>query len=257
MSATILVIPDQHAHPDYSNRRADLAGKFMVDLKPDIVVNIGDAADMPSLSAYDKGKRSFIGRSYAADIAGHLNFQERLWHPYRHQKKRLPYSFFCEGNHEHRIERALDFSPELVGTLDFNDLETDYFYDETIKYDGATPGTVEIEGITFAHFLVSGVKGLPVSGEHPAHSLIAKRLKSAVVGHIHTTDYSVRTDATGRRVQAIVAGVFQDYEAPWAGSQVNMLWWPGLIVLRNVENGTFDPEWVSLAALEKTYGKDV
>lgn len=254
MSKTILVVPDQHSHPDYSNDRADWLGRFILDLKPDVVANLGDAADMPSLSSYDKGKRSFVGKSYAKDIASHLDFQERMWLPTRRAKRRLPYSVVLEGNHEHRIEKALDLNPELVGTIDFKDFEFDYFYDEVIRYDGALPGMVEIEGIAFAHFLVSGVKGLPVSGDRIASNLLSKHFRSAVVGHLHTTDYAVRTDLYGKRVQAICAGVYQDYESQWAGAQVNKLWWSGVVVLHNAEGGTYDPQWVSLDWLRKQYG---
>jgi hypothetical protein len=59
MSKTYLVVPDQHAHPDHNNDRADYLGKFIKDLKPHVVVNIGDAADLASLSTFDKGKHSF------------------------------------------------------------------------------------------------------------------------------------------------------------------------------------------------------
>jgi hypothetical protein len=270
MSKIILVVPDQHAHPDFGNDRADWLGRLILDIKPDVVVNMGDAADMASLSSYDKGKRSFYGKSYKKDIDAHLDFQDRMWHPLRHAKKRLPKSYVLEGNHEHRIEKALDLNPELIGTVDVKDFEFDFFYDEIVPYDGALPGMVEIEGITFAHYLTSGVmveiegitfahyltsgvKGLPIGGEHQAHNLIAKQLKSCVVGHTHTTDYSVRTMATGRRVQALVSGVYQDYEAPWAGHQVNKLWWPGLIVLHNVENGTFDPQWIGMKVIKDAY----
>lgn len=258
MSKTILILPDQHAHEQFNNDRADWAGRFILDLKPEIIVNIGDAADMASLSSYDKGKRSFHGKSYKGDIDTHLNFQERLWHPIRKAKRRLPYSYFFEGNHEHRIEKALDLSPELEGTLDFDDFELSFFYDEVIKYDGATPGSKDIEGITFAHYLTSGIKGLAISGEHPAYSLINKQLKSCVVGHSHTTDYCVRTNSDGKRVQSLVCGVYQDYEAPWAGKQVNKLWWPGLIVLHNCQgDGTYSPQWVDMAWLKRMYGDHI
>lgn len=255
MSKTILVVPDQHAHPDFPNDRADWLGRFILDSRPDIVVNVGDAADMPSLSSYDKGKRSFYGKSYKKDIEAHLDFQDRMWHPLRTAKKRLPLSYVLEGNHEHRIEKALDLNPELQGTVDVKDFEFDFFYDHIVPYDGATPGMVEIEGFTFAHYLTSGVKGLPISGEHQAYNLIAKQLKSCVVGHTHTTDYSVRTMATGQRVQAIVVGVYQDYEAPWAGHQVNKLWWPGVVILHNAENGVADPQWISLKVLRDVYSR--
>src|SRR5690606_28393748 len=116
-------IPDQHAHYQHDNRRADWLSKLTIDLSPDIVVNLGDAADMPSLSSYDKGTRSFQGRSYRQDIDAHLDFQSRWWDPVKARKKRLPYRVVLEGNHEHRIERALDLSPELVETIGFKDYD--------------------------------------------------------------------------------------------------------------------------------------
>ena len=81
MSKTHLIIPDSHAHPDYNNNRYDWIGKLILDLKPDVLINIGDTADMPSLSAYDKGKASFHGRNYEKDINAHLDAQERMWGP--------------------------------------------------------------------------------------------------------------------------------------------------------------------------------
>ena len=58
-----MIVPDPHAHPDFHNERADWLGKLIKDLKPDGVINIGDAADMPYLCSYDKGTRAFQGRS--------------------------------------------------------------------------------------------------------------------------------------------------------------------------------------------------
>ena len=52
--SNLLVIGDPHAHPDYDNKRFTDLGRFIVKSRPDIVVCIGDMADMPSLSMYDK-----------------------------------------------------------------------------------------------------------------------------------------------------------------------------------------------------------
>ena len=65
---THLVIPDQHAHPDNNNDRFEWLGKLIVDLKPDVVINLGDMADMPSLCTYDKGTKGFEGRRYKQDV---------------------------------------------------------------------------------------------------------------------------------------------------------------------------------------------
>lgn len=249
----ILVIPDQHADPRHDNSRADLLGKFLLDSRPDIVVNLGDCADMASLSAYDRGKRSFYGRNYRADLEAHLDFQERMWAPIRAAKRKMPYSIVLEGNHEHRIEKALDLSPELEGTMSFNDYDFNRHYDEVIRYRGATPGTIEIHGVTFAHYLTSGVLGRPIGGLHSAYSLVAGTLASCVVGHSHLSDYHSRTSVDGRVVQGLVAGCFFDYDHEWAGEQVNKLYWRGIVLLKDVENGRFDPEWISLSRLKKAY----
>lgn len=249
---THLVIPDSHAHPNYHNKRAEWLSKLIIDIKPDVVIHIGDSADMPSLSSYDKGKRSFHGRTYRADIDSHLDFQDRLWSPLRGRKKRLPRAIFCVGNHEQRIHKALDLSPELDGTIGFQDLELGEWYDDIVPYKGSTPGIIEVDGILYAHYFTSGVMGRPIGGEHPAFSLLTKQFKSCTAGHLHLSDGCVRTAGDGRKVMAAVVGCYQDYHSEWAG-EVNSLWWRGVLVKHNVDNGVYDPQWISIESLKRAY----
>lgn len=250
---THLVIPDQHAHFQHNNRRADLLGRLMYDLRPDVVVNIGDAADMPSLSSYDRGRKSFQGRTYAADVASHLDFQDRLWHQFSRHKKRKPVSFALEGNHEHRIVRAIEIQPELEGSIGMGDLQFRRYYDEFIPYEGSTPGIVEVDGVSYAHYFISGVAGRNISGEHPATSLLTKKFSSSTCGHSHTADWSTRTLANGRRIMGCFVGCYFDYDADWAGV-MNSLYWRGVMVAHNVEDGCYDPQFISLRTIEQEYG---
>jgi hypothetical protein len=159
MSKTHLIIPDPHAHPDFNNDRATWAGNLIKDVKPDVVVMLGDSADMPSMSGYDKGTRSFHGRSYSKDINAHLDFQEKLWAPVKKAKKRLPLRVALEGNHEFRIKRAIEHQPELDGAVSFDHLQLPEFYDRVVEYAGNTPGVIDIDGVHYAHFFVSGATG--------------------------------------------------------------------------------------------------
>ena len=68
MSKVHLIFSDAHAHPDHDNKRAEWLGKLIMDLRPDVLVNLGDLADMPSLSSHDKGTKGFHGRSYKRDV---------------------------------------------------------------------------------------------------------------------------------------------------------------------------------------------
>jgi len=248
-----LVIPDAHAHPDFSNERADWLAQLIIESQPDVVIDMGDSADMPSLASYDKGKRSFHGKTYVRDVNAYLDFQDRMWAPVKARKKRLPRRIRLIGNHEQRIERALDMSHELVGTIGIKDLLLDDYYDEVVNYDGSTPGTIEVDGVLYSHYFVSGVMGRPVAGEHPAYSLLAKGHISSTAGHLHTLDYSIRTTYDGRKAHGLVCGCFQDYDAPWAGN-VNKLWWRGVIIKENVEDGNYDLRTISLKTMREWYG---
>jgi hypothetical protein len=257
VTKNILVIPDPHGHPDHNNDRADWLGKFILDRKPDVVVNMGDTFDMPSLSTFDKGKASFNGASYEKDINSGLDFLDRLWNPIRQAKKKKPYSVFLEGNHEHRLKRALETQPELAGDrygISYKNYQLTDYHNEVVYYEGQTPGISTIEGISFAHFLVSGLMGRPIGGEHHAASLISKNHSSCVVAHSHTVDWAVRHTSTGQRIMGLVAGVYQDYKSGWAGA-CNNLWWPGIVYLRNASEGVYDPEFISLEALRREYSK--
>jgi len=254
--STHLILPDQHAHPHHNNDRADWVGQLIKDIKPDVVVNIGDAADMSSLSSYDKGKASFHGQSYERDIEAHLDFQERLWAPIKRSKKKQPYKVVLEGNHEHRIKRVLDLNPEYSGDrfgVSFKDLDFHSYYNEVVEYKGQTPGIYTIDGVSYAHYFISGLMGRAIGGEHHAYSLIAKNFTSCTCGHSHTADWAVRTDTGGKKIMGLVAGAYQDYHSGWAG-HVNDLWWSGVVVKRHVEDGRYDPQFISIEALRKEYG---
>jgi hypothetical protein len=253
MSKTHLVVPDQHAHWQHNNDRADWLSNLIIDIRPDVVINIGDSADMPSLSGYDKGKRAFQGRTYRADINAHLDFQDRVWAPVRRRKQKLPERWFFIGNHEQRIEKALDLSPELQGAIGMDDLNLKEWYNNIIPYEGGTPGKAEIDGVWYAHYFSSGVMGRAIGGEHPATSLLSKRFSSSTCGHLHLADWSIRT-SNDRKIMGMFCGVFQDYRAEWAGD-ANDMWWSGVVVKRNVENGQYDPEFISIESLRKEYGQ--
>lgn len=59
MSKSILYIPDCQIKPDVPLDHLRWLGNYIVKKQPDIIVNGGDFADMPSLSSYDVGKKIF------------------------------------------------------------------------------------------------------------------------------------------------------------------------------------------------------
>lgn len=248
------MVPDTHAHPEHHNDRADWLGALIAEIKPDVLIHIGDSADMSSLSTYDKGKRQFQGRNYKADIGAHCDFQERMFAPIKRLKRKLPFSVFCIGNHEHRISRAIDLSPELDGAISMKDLCLNEWYDEVVDYSGGTPGIINIDGITYAHYFVGGIAGRPLGGIHAGYAIATKKFSSATCGHSHLFDTSWHVDLRGNPVIGTVVGCYQDYDNDWAG-EVAQLWNRGVVIKRYVDGrGGYDLEWVSLNTLKEVYG---
>lgn len=251
-----LVIPDAHAHPDFNNDRFSWLGNLIVDLKPDHVVCIGDFADMPSLCSYEKGTKGFEGRRYKKDIDVTIEAQERMFAPINKRKKKKPKFWMLIGNHEHRINRAISAdAAQLDGIISLDDLAFRQFGWKVVPYSGATPGHLELSGVRYAHYFTTGVMGRPISGLHPAATILLKQFQSATQGHIHTTDFAVRTRADGQHLQGLVCGCYIDYFADFAG-EANKLWWSGVVVKDFNDDGTYDPRWISIERIRKEYGNN-
>lgn len=248
-----LVIPDPHSHFQHNNKRAEWAGRLVNDVQPDVVVVLGDLWDMPSLSGFDKGTRAAIGRTYRADIDAGLDFNDRLWSTVKATKRKLPRRVFLVGNHEQRINKAINLQPELEGAIGFRDLELERSYDDIVEYNGRSPGVISIDGISYAHFFISGVMGKPIGGTHAAYSILQKGHGSSTAGDLHLLSYDVQTGIGGRRLHGLVAGCYQSHDADWAG-EANRLWWRGLVLKSNVHDGTYDPSFIGIDSLRKEYG---
>jgi hypothetical protein len=252
------VIPDPHAHPDHDNKRFTTLGKAVIDIKPDVIICIGDWFDMPSLCSYDRGTRGFEGRRYKKDIAAGIDALEKFVKPIRdynaqqrHNRKAQykPRMVFLHGNHEYRIVKATQTDPVLDGTIGLADLQIEKYFDEV--YDFLE--IVSIDGIAYSHYFTSGVMGRAIGGEHAGYSLLTKKFQSCTMGHTHTFDHSTRTRADGTRLHGLVCGVYQDYVSEWAGP-ANELWWSGVVIKNNVKNGDYDIETISIETLTQRYG---
>jgi hypothetical protein len=84
-----MIIPDTQVKPGSSLKHLEWAGKYAVEKKPDVIVHIGDHWDMPSLSSWDVGKKSFEGRRYKDDIDAGIKGLETFLAPIRAEQKRL------------------------------------------------------------------------------------------------------------------------------------------------------------------------
>lgn len=197
----------------------------------------------------------FHGRNYQADVDAHLEFEDRVWGPVKALKKAMPRRVGFVGNHDYRIEKAVQKQPELAGAIGLKDLELNRFYDEVIGYDGwGTPGQLDIEGIRFAHYVPAGLTGKALSSIHQGYQLLAKTHRSVVVGHQHLLSYDRQSVGNDKFIHGLCLPCFTEERFGWAGVVADM-WSRGVCILRNVEDGDYDLEVVSLARMKAELGE--
>lgn len=237
-----MVIPDTQVKPGVPTDHLEWAGHYAAEKRPDVIVMIGDWWDMPSLSMYDKGKLPFEGRRYVNDIKAGRDGMERFLNALRKAPDYKPRLVFTLGNHEHRIIRTTDNNPEFAGKLSFDDLGLqDYGWE---VHDFLKP--VEIDGISYCHYFTSGTMGRPVSS---AAALLRVRQQSCTMGHVQHTDVAFHPKTQNI---ATFCGTFYQHDEQYLGYQGNCQR-RQILIKHEVEDGRYDPMFVSLKFLQKNY----
>ncbi len=256
---THFVIPDTQVKPNISLDYLHWVGMYIANRKPDVIIHLGDHADMESLSSYDKGKRSAEGKRVKQDIKSAIEGMNVLLKPvYDLQKKQLeefgeitykPRMVLTLGNHEYRISRHVDANPELFGFLGYDDLK--YKENGWEVYDFLKP--VIVNGVTYVHFMANPMTGKPYGGA--ALNVLKNVGESFTQGHKQTLDVATRfLPSSGRQQWSIIAGACYMHEEEYKGYQGNHHW-RGVIVKHNVSEGSYNPMFVDLDYLSKRYSK--
>jgi hypothetical protein len=251
-----IVIPDTQIKPGVSLDHLDWIAQYVVDKKPDVLVIIGDWADMPSLSSYDVGTKSAEGKTYRDDILAANDGLQKLMAPIEAEMERIKRrrttrwnlrKVVTHGNHEDRITRTVERDRKLEGTLSLDDLFFKQWGFEVYPFREV----VTVDGIAYCHYFPSGVKGLPCGS---ARQLLQKHHMSCFAGHQQGKDIAFGKRADGARLTAIIAGSCYLHDEPYMGPHGNKHF-RGIFVLNEVDNGSFDDMAVSLDFLRERYEK--
>lgn len=251
----ILVIPDTQVREGVPLEHLEWAGKAICEYRPDVVVQIGDFADMPSLSTHDaKGSKYFEGLRYKTDIEVSKKAMQMMLAPLRELQRKQkedkhkvykPRMVLTLGNHEQRIERAINNNPQLEGLISLKDLEYEKDWE---VYPFLHP--VFIGGVCFSHYLPVGAMGRPAAS--PA-AILSKLHMSAVVGHQQGKQVAYSKRADGKSLCAIILGSYYLHEEGYLDKLSNKHY-RGLLVMNEVEDGQFDELFLSVNYLGRKYG---
>lgn len=220
-------------------------GQWIIQNRPDVIVNIGDHWDMPSLSSYDRGTAKAEGRRVRDDIEAGNEAMRILLSPlrslqrrqrYHHKRVYMPEMHFFMGNHENRILRYENAHPEVQGVLGFDSLDLS----DWIVHPFLQPHT--LGGVEFCHYFYNPNSGKPYGGSMEYRLNKVKR--SFVQGHEQGFKYAM--EPVGDRVlHGLMAGSFYLHDEEYRGPQANNHW-RGFCVLNNVNDGEYDLEVHSL-----------
>jgi hypothetical protein len=253
-----VVIGDTQVKPGVPTDHLGWIGQYIVDQfagKDVRVIHVGDHPDMESLSSYDKGKKQMEGRRYRADIDSANAGWDRLCKPLakynREQRRRRkpqwwPDRRYLRGNHDHRITRAIELDATLDGALSLDHLnmaEWGWKVHEFLE-------PVTLDGVTYSHYFYNPNTSRPYAGEN-----VETRLKtighSFTMGHQQGVKYAIRNVGRGRH-HGLVLGSTYLHDEKYLGPQGNA-YWRGIVVCHQVENGMYDPMFVSLDYLCRRY----
>lgn len=257
---TYLCVADSHSEPDQSLRRFEALGSFILEHKPDVIVQLGDFVSLSAISHWDMSKRlKMEGQRYRRDIAAGYEAVNLIFGPMeaendrRRKNKKATYNpqiVWLNGNHENWIERYVEQNPEMEGMLDLG-------VDLGLKSKGITPipyrSRVELNGINFMHAPLAG-NDQPLSGLHIPYKALQRFNGNIVFGHYHRTETASnkRTDATTTHRAISCPAFFEGtphYLSPSAPAVIDR----GFLMLHQDETGWPTIDEISMDQLLSAY----
>ncbi len=252
------VIGDTQCKEGVPTEHLTWVGRYLVDqfAGEDVsVCHLGDHWDMPSLSSYDKGKKAMEGRRYKADILAGNEGLKLLTAPllkYNASRRKAgkkqwnPARYLLRGNHEARIERAVEMDAQLEGVIgyhDFNDMELGWKPVPFLE-------VLWLDGVGYSHYFYNHATGKPLGGAN-LYTRLQTIGHSFTMGHQQGIKVASREVGNGRHMGLVLGSTYL-HDEKYLGPQANKEW-RGIVVCHQVENGGYDRMEVSLEFLCRKY----
>lgn len=241
----IYVIPDTQSKEGVFNPLIPVA-YHIASIKPDVVIHMGDHWDFPSLSSYDKGKKSHEAKTYLKDVRAANKAMQGFWDIIKSEWPRYKSQCrweFLRGNHEYRRDRAMEY-----GSNDLRDLMTEFPPILGPWNDNKFLKIVRINGVNFSHYFPNLNSDRPIT---TARQLLLKKHTSCIAAHQQGFDYAEQlTDK--KTIQAVIAGSCYFHDESYKPQSNHH--WRGTLLLRDVKNGMFEFNRYSIYQIAEEYG---
>lgn len=244
-----LVIPDTQARCGVPLNHMHWASMYAMDKAPDVIAHMGDGADMPSLSSYDKrGSKRTEKLRLREDVDAWKRSMDALHDPWDNAGWRPEKHYFL-GNHEQRWWSALNNEPHhLEGMFPEDDPFTPYLRERGWIVHPFLK-IVTLDGVKFCHYFPHGPGGRvgqTKRGAPSAHAQVQRQMASATAGHMQGLDIATLSTDLGLR-RGLIAGSFYLHNEHYLHGLDR--YWRGLILKNDVRMGNYalcevEMEWL-------------
>lgn len=227
---TIALVMDVQAKHGVDFKHLNGYGYYIAEHRPDIVLCIGDFADMRSLNRHDGiGSMKRENQRYVRDIDATKRAMDALMLPI--ERAYDPTKIMLYGNHEDLITRYADAHPEMEGAISLTDLG----YEDRGWLTVPFLQPIVIGGVAFCHYFPTGVMGRPIQ---TPQQLLRDMGMSCVAGHQQGRQIAWARRADGGERCGLITGSFYTHDENYMSPLQNRHW-RGTYVLHEVRDGSF------------------
>lgn len=256
-----IVIPDTQIRPGVPLDHLVWAARFIADHRPpDHLQFAGDWWDMPSLSKWTKSSSlSAEGLRLDEDRDAGYKAMALFFGELERLDVKIPSFGFTKGNHEHRLDRAIEDDKKFEGYID---PETFFGLQDFPIHVEPFMAPMHVDGVAYCHLFDLNANGDTTgrrNGQTKAELQVRRVRGSSVAGH--KQGYSVAhlthpyAEAWEQETFAVIAGSFyqhqEHYRGPTDGYERR-----GIVVIDDLNGwGKGSPRFVTMEYLQEHYGR--
>lgn len=246
----VLAIGDAHDSPSIPKDRFRWMGRYAADIRPDMVVQIGDFLSLDSLCRY-VDNASLEGKSKTTLKADLESFKLALDAFAEGQGDFAPEKHVALGNHEDRIWSFTDRTPEVAELLTEN-LHT-ILTDRRWSYSPF--GALHfVGGVAFTHSPLNTM-GKPYGGMYAENQMARDSLWDLVCGHSHKRVEKTYPKLNHRKLTVLNLGCALPDGHIEQYARHSLTGWDWGVYDLTIQNGAIkQAHWVPMTVLEERYG---
>lgn len=234
------IISDMQVTPSNLNKAKRTLYKIAQQVKrkkPEVLIWLGDFADMESLFRASKKYDQFDSKKFKADVKAANDAMEYFQDLIKDLKLE---QHITVGNHEDRINKFIANNIQISALIKFEELEY-HKYMTVHKYlEVAT-----IDGIQYSHKFVNGSGGTDIVS---ARLLLKKTYGHACCGHTRKIDQFTDYKPNGEQLTTLIAGASYEHEMSYLDNPQDRLYPRQVWFCQDVKIG-FNVERIDLPSL--------